>query len=110
MSENEQALAVFSSHHISVSGSIGVTAKVGLKLDSGKIKPTVEATFPISLNLSFGSTKYRANSSQSRKYVLANNVGPGITGKTYNYNGIDWNVKDLGIIEFFYNHYTQNLN
>lgn len=108
MGENEQALAVFSQHHLAATGSITVSPKVGLKYNftTNKIEPTAEATFGVNLQLSFGSTKFRSNASQSRKYNLAYNVGPGLTGKTYNYNGIDWNVKDLGIVEYFYNHYT----
>lgn len=108
MGENEQALAVFSQHHLSATGSISVSPKVGLKYNftTNKIEPTAEAMFGLNLQLSFGNTKFRSNASQSRKYNLAYNVGSGLTSKTYNYNGIDWNVKDLGIIEYFYNHYT----
>lgn len=110
-SENSEQIAVFSLHHLTGSASFERTVSAGLKWDpvKGEFGPTLESTGSLSLKFSTGSAKLRANTELSRRQVLASIVGNGITYKTYNDNGVEYNVKSVGIVDFYFNHLFTDL-
>jgi hypothetical protein len=109
MTENTQVMAVFSLHHISASASAELTAKSGFKVEGGEIKPHTEASGSVKINFSLGSSKFRANAEMSRRMILATIVGPGTTDKTINDNGVQYNVKRIGIIDYYFKHFYTDL-
>lgn len=109
MSENTQVMAVFSIHHISSSASAELTAKSGFKLEDGEIKPHSEASGSVKIKFSLGSSKFRSNTEMSRRQILATIVGPGTTSKTISDNGVEYNVKRIGIIDYYFKHYYTDL-
>jgi hypothetical protein len=109
MSENTQVMAVFSLHHISATASAELTAKSGFKVEGGEIKPHTEASGSVKINFSLGSSKFRSNAEMSRRQILATIVGTGTTGQTINDNGIQYNVKKIGIVDYYFKHYYTDL-
>lgn len=109
MTENTQVMAVFSLHHISATASAELTAKSGFKAEGGEIKPHTEASGSVKINVSVGSAKFRANAEMSRRMILATIVGPGTTGKTINDNGVQYNVKKIGIVDYYFKHFYTDL-
>ena len=45
----------------------------------------------------------------SRRMILATIVGPGTTGHTINDGGINYNVKRIGIIDYYFKHFYTDL-
>lgn len=109
MTENTQVMAVFSLHHISASASAELTAKSGFKVEGGEIKPHTEASGSVKINFSLGSSKFRANAEMSRRQILATIVGTGTTGQTINDNGVQYNVKKIGIVDYYFKHFYTDL-
>jgi hypothetical protein len=109
MTENTQVMAVFSLHHISASASAELTAKSGFKIEGGEIKPHTEASGSVKINFSLGSSKFRANAEMSRRMILATIIGPGTTGRTINDNGVQYNVKKIGIVDYYFKHFYTDL-
>ena len=109
MSENTQSMAIFSVHHLSASASIEVNAKSGFKLEGGEIKPSAEAIGTLKITISTGSAKYRANAEMSRRFILATIVGNGTSGQTFSDNGVDYNVKSIGIVKYYMKHFYTDL-
>jgi hypothetical protein len=109
MTENTQVMAVFSLHHISASASAELTAKSGFKVEGGEIKPNTEASGSVKINFSLGSSKFRANAEMSRRQILATIVGTGTTGQTINDNSVQYNVKKIGIVDYYFKHFYTDL-
>jgi hypothetical protein len=105
MSENTQSMAIFSVHHISASASFELTTKSGFKLENGEVKPNAEASGTRKITVSTGSAKFRANAEMSRRFILATIVGEGTTGQTFSDNGVDYNVKNIGIVKYYMKHF-----
>ena len=109
MSESEQAITVFTRHHLTGSATVELNTKAGLKLSGGKIKPVAEATVGSRVKITLGSARQRSKSQLSRRQVLSSIVGPGVTGATVNRDGVDWNVKKSGIFQYYFKHYYTDL-
>ncbi len=109
MSENEQAITIFSKHKLKGEASAELNTKAGLKLDGGKIKPVVEATVSSKVKVTVGAAKQRVKGQLSRRQVLSTIVGNGITNETYTDGGVKYNVKKVGIFSFYLKHYYTNL-
>jgi hypothetical protein len=110
MSENTQSMAVFSIHHFSGSASYELTAKSGFKVDPIKgIVAGSEISGESKLKVTVGNAKFRANVELSRRQVLSTIVGPGITGKQKEFDGINYNVKKIGVIDYYLEHYFTDL-
>lgn len=88
LSENTQTLTVFSIHHLSGEASFDASVKSGFEMKDGAIIPSPEASGGVSVKIKTGSAKFRANKELSRRQVLASNVGPGSTDKTFVDNGV----------------------
>ena len=109
MSESEQAITVFTRHHLSGSATVELNTKAGLKLDGGKIKPVAEATVGSRVKVTLGSARQRTKSQLSRRQVLSSIVGPGVTGEVVGRDGTEWNVKKSGIFQYYFKHYFTDL-
>jgi hypothetical protein len=110
MSENTQSVAVFSIHHFSADASYELTAKSGFKVDPIKgIVAGSEISGASKLKVTVGNAKFRANVELSRRQVLSTIVGPGITGKQKEFDGINYNVKKIGVIDYYLEHYFTDL-
>lgn len=109
MSENSQSLLVFSLHHLKTEASYETTVKSGFKLEGSVIKPSAEVSGTTKIKVSTGSAKFRANIELSRRQVLATITGPGTTGNQKEFDGINYNVKKIGIIDFYLEHYFTDL-
>lgn len=109
MTENTQVMAVFSLHHISSTASAELTAKSGFKIENGEIKPNTEVSGSVKINFSLGSSKFRSNAEMSRRQILATIVGPGTTGKTKEDGGVQYNVKRIGIVDYYMKHFYTDL-
>jgi len=110
MSENTQSMAVFSIHHLSSSAEIGLNTKAGFKMEkdsTGKYRlvPHFEASGTLAIKVKTGSAKFRANTELSRRQVLATIIGNGSTGYTVKDNGIEYNRKSIGIVDYYFKHY-----
>lgn len=109
MSENSQSIAIFSIHHFSSSASAELKAKSGFKTENGEIKPSVEVSGEVKINISTGSAKLRANFEISRRHVLATNVGNGTTGRTIESGGVHYNHKWNDRFNYYFQHYYTDL-
>ncbi len=109
MSENTQVMAVFSIHHLKATASAEFEVKSGFKLEKGVPVPFAEATDTRKLKISTGSAIFRANAEMSRRQILATIVGPGPIGSTVADNGVQYNVKKIGIIEYYFKHIYTDL-
>jgi hypothetical protein len=110
MSENTQSMAVFSIHHFSADASYELTAKSGFKVDPIKgIVAGSEISGASKLKVTVGNAKFRANVELSRRQVLSTIVGPGVTGKQKEFDGINYNVKKIGVIDYYLEHYFTDL-
>jgi len=109
MSENTQVLGVFSLHRFEAEAKATFTAKSGFKVEADGFKPSTEGSGSVTIEVKVGSAKFRANTELSRRQTLSTIVGPGITGNTISDNGVDYNVKKIGIIDFYLKHYYTDL-
>lgn len=109
MSENSQSMVVFSLHTFSGSASANVSVKAGVKLEDGEIKPHFEPGGTGTVSISTGSAKFRAAAELSRRQIFSSIVGPDPGGKTVIDNGIEYNVKSVGIVDYYYKHWHTDL-
>jgi hypothetical protein len=106
MSENSQQFFLFTAHNLSFKGKASANAKVGY--DFVKKKPTAEFTTTVDLEVELGSSIFRTNSELSRRSVLAHVIGDNGLG-VRNRNGIDFNVKGIGKIEYYFEHHFTDI-
>jgi hypothetical protein len=76
--------------------------------DFVKKKPTAEFTTTVDLEVELGSSIFRTNSELSRRSVLAHVIGDNGLG-VRNRNGIDFNVKGIGKIEYYFEHHFTDI-
>ena len=86
-----------------------MTAKSGFKIENGKIVPSYEASGDVKIKVTVGAAKFRHNVEISRRMVLITNVGTGTTGRTILDNGVAYNVKTMGIVDYYFKHYHSKL-
>lgn len=106
MTKNSQNIAVFSKHNF-VFSEAKVTAgyKSGFKLNaSGGIEPYQESSGSGTLDIKLNASIFRANVELTRRQVLITIRGAHST-ETYTDEGIDYNVKDVGIVDFYFKHW-----
>ena len=109
-SEHTQQFVVFSLHKWRDEKSIDLSVKYGLKKnDKGGWEGTPEATGSAAVKFTSGSCIFRANSELPRRQVLSSITGVGSTGKVYNDGGVEYNVKSIGIVDYYYKHWYTDL-
>jgi hypothetical protein len=101
LSENSQQLLLFTElrRHGTAKGT--ASAKVGY--DFVNQKPTAEFTTSVLIEAESGNSVFQTNSELSRPSVLANIVGANNFGVRTR-NGIDFNVKSVGPLHFYFEH------
>lgn len=109
MSENYQTLAVFSKHHLTGEATVNVKAGAGLQLVNGQIVPGAVLSGSVDGKIKVGGAKTRAKEEISRRHVLATIVGNGTTGVSILDNGTNYNVKRIGIVDYYFKHYHIDL-
>lgn len=106
MSENEQAIIVFTKHHLKAEASASFEAKLGIDKD-GKV--TLEGNVKVTGKVTVGAAKQRTKAQLSRRQVLSTIVGNGTTGETRTSNGVNYNVKRSQIFHYYFKHYYTDL-
>ena len=101
MSENSQQLLLFTELRRNETAKETATAKVGY--DFVNQKPTAEFTSSVTVEVESGNSVFRTNSELSRPSVLAQIVGASNFGVRTR-NGIDFNVKSVGPLHFYFEH------
>jgi len=101
MTENSQQFFLFTNHNLTGKGKANAGVKVGY--DFIKKEPTAEATASINLEVESESSRFRVNTELSRRSVLAYVVGATDHGVRTR-NGIDYNVKSMGPLHFYFEH------
>lgn len=101
MTENSQQFFLFTEHNFSGKAKAQAGVKVGY--DFIKKKATAEATASVNLEVESESSRFRVNTELSRRSVLAYVVGATDHGVRTR-NGIDFNVKSLGLLHFYFEH------
>lgn len=110
-SETTQQLVVFSLHKLSKKAEFSGKVDYSIKLnEKGELVSTPTATASATVKMTEGSAKLRANVELPRRQVLSTITGVGSTGKTQNDEGIEYNVKTVGIIDFYFKHWYTDLN
>lgn len=111
ISENEQAIFIFTKHHLKASASAEANVKAGLELKDGKVKPSLERTISLKLKVEVGAAKFREKRELSRRFVLANIVSKGVTGEDLldEVDKVRYNVKQAGIFEYTLKHYYTDI-
>ncbi|MCC7520643.1 MAG: hypothetical protein IT220_03325 [Flavobacteriaceae bacterium] len=109
MSENAQDFAMFSKHNLVGSASFTLKGTAGFKKEGTTIKPHFEASGSTSINVTVGGARFRAHKELPRRQVLSAIVGSAPTNQLYNWNGVNFNVKTIGIVDFFFTHYYTDL-
>lgn len=110
-SENSHQIMVFSLHHWTgtAEGSGGIKYGYKYNIATGAWEGTIEPTGGTNVKVSSGSSIFRSNAELSRRQVLSTIVGAGSTGKTYNDGGIEYNVKSVGIVDYYFKHWYTDL-
>lgn len=110
-SENSHQIMVFSLHHWrgTAEGSGGIKYGYKYNIATGVWEGTIEPTGGTTVKVSSGSSIFRANSELSRRQVLSTITGAGSTGKTQNDGGIEYNVKTVGIVDYYFKHWYTDL-
>jgi hypothetical protein len=101
MSENSQQLLLFS--HYTRTGKSKGTASAKVGYDFVNQKPTAEYTTSVTVEAELEQSVFRTNSELYRRSVLANIVGASNFGVRTR-NGIDYNVKNVGPLRFYFEH------
>jgi len=110
MSKNTQSLAVFSNHNLKFSAEVSAGFKSGYKRDStGKWVSTPEITASGKITIKEGGSKFRAISELERRQVFLTNIGGQSTEEILVKDGIQYNVKQIGIIKYIFNHWHTSL-
>ncbi len=105
MSKHSQAMAVFSNHNLKGTAKITAGYKSGFKIGSdGKIEAYSEWSGNGEVTLTEGGAKFRALNEISRRQALATIVGNHST-YTHEDGGVHFNVKQVGIVEFYFKHW-----
>jgi hypothetical protein len=107
MSENSQQLLLFS--HYTRSGKSKGTASAKVGYDFVNQKPTAEYTTSVTVEAELEQSVFRTNSELSRRSVLASIVGASNFG-VRSRNGIDYNVKSVGPLRFYFEHRFTDIN
>ena len=101
MTENSQQFFLFTEHNLTGKAKANAGVKVGY--DFIKKEPTAEATASVNLEVESESSRFRVNTELSRRSVLAYVVGATDHGVRTR-NGIDYNVKNVGLLHFYFEH------
>jgi hypothetical protein len=101
MTENSQQFFLFTEHILTGKAKANAGVKVGY--DFIKKEPTAEATASVNLEVESESSRFRVNTELSRRSVLAYVVGATDHGVRTR-NGIDYNVKNVGLLHFYFEH------
>ena len=101
MTENSQQFFLFTEHNFSGKAKANAGVKVGY--DFIKKKATAEATASVNVEVESESSRFRVNTELSRRSVLAYVVGATDHGVRTR-NGIDYNVKNVGLLHFYFEH------
>jgi hypothetical protein len=101
MTENSQQFFLFTEHNLTGKAKANAGVKVGY--DFLKKEPTAEATASVNLEVESESSRFRVNTELSRRSVLAYVVGATDHGVRTR-NGIDYNVKNVGLLHFYFEH------
>ncbi len=101
MTENSQQIFLFTEHNLTGKAKANAGVKVGY--DFIKKEVTAEATASVNLEVESESSRFRVNTELSRRSVLAYVVGAGDHGVRTR-NGIDFNVKSVGLLHFYFEH------
>ena len=101
MTENSQQFFLFTEHNLTGKAKANAGVKVGY--DFLKKEATAEATASVNLEVESESSRFRVNTELSRRSVLAYVVGATDHGVRTR-NGIDFNVKSVGLLHFYFEH------
>ncbi len=101
MTENSQQFFLFTEHNLTGKAKANAGVKVGY--DFLTKEPTAEATGSVNLEVESESSRFRVNTELSRRSVLAYVVGATDHGVRTR-NGIDYNVKNVGLLHFYFEH------
>ena len=101
MTENSQQFFLFTEHNLTGKAKANAGVKVGY--DFLTKEPTAEATGSVNVEVESEGSRFRVNSELSRRSVLASVVGDTSLG-VRNRNGIDFNVKSVGLLHFYFEH------
>ncbi len=101
MTENSEQFFLFTEHNLTGKAKANAGVKVGY--DFVKKEPTAEATASVNLEVESESSRFRVNTELSRRSVLAYVVGATDHGVRTR-NGIDYNVKNVGLLHFCFEH------
>jgi hypothetical protein len=101
MTENSQQFFLFTEHNLTGKAKANAGVKVGY--DFIKKEVTAEATASVNLEVESESSRFRVNTELSRRSVLAYVVGATDHGVRTR-NGIDYNVKNVGLLHFYFEH------
>lgn len=101
MTENSQQFFLFTEHNLTGKAKANAGVKVGY--DFIKKEATAEGTASVNLEVESESSRFRVNTELSRRSVLAYVVGAGDHGVRTR-NGIDFNVKNVGLLHFYFEH------
>jgi hypothetical protein len=101
MTENSQQFFLFTEHNLAGKAKANAGVKVGY--DFIKKETTAEATASVNLEVESESSRFRVNTELSRRSVLAYVVGATDHGVRTR-NGIDYNVKNVGLLHFYFEH------
>ena len=86
-----------------------LSTKSGFKVVGGAIVPYADVSGTDKVTITVGSAKFRANVELSRKQFLATIVGDGLTYVKIPDNGIYYNVKHIGIVDYYVKYYYLDL-
>ena len=101
MTENSQQFFLFTEHNLTGKAKANAGVKVGY--DFIKKETTAEATASVNIEVESESSRFRVNTELSRRSVLAYVVGATDHGVRTR-NGIDYNVKNVGLLHFYFEH------
>lgn len=109
--ESSHQIAIFSLHKWKKEDSAEVGIKYGYKYNvaTNKWEGTLEPTGTTSAKIKTGASKFRSNAELPRRQVLSTITGPGSTGQTKEDNGIQYNVKRVGIVDYYFKHWFTDL-
>ncbi len=110
-SESSHQIMIFSLHHWRGTVEKTVNIKYAYKYNtvSGLWEGTIEPTGSTDVKVTSGSSIFRSNTELTRRQVLSTITGAGSTGKTYNDGGIEYNVKSVGIVDYYFKHWYTDL-
>jgi hypothetical protein len=110
MSENAQDFSAFTKHNLVGSASFTLKGTAGFKKDGNTIKPHFEASGSTTVDLTVGGARFRAHQEISRRQILSSIVGAAPTGASVTFDGVNWNVKTLGKVDYYFMHYHTDLS